>query len=298
MILQEKIHRMGADRSHHKLFDQLVRVDEKIDGSQITFGMFDGRLMIRSKGRDMSQDEPTGMFGAGIDAVGSVAHRLRPGWTYHGEYLQKPKHNVLAYDRVPHNHVVLFDATDGGQFVDPGLLAKLCAELGAFEPVQWRMMAMGDVAAGVFPTSTLGGIPEGVVVKHGSSVATRVVAKLVSEQFREVKSDNTTRTRPNTDRDIATTLANKYCPAARFAKAVQRLKESGTYTGTRADIGPLRKAVSMDIEGECREEIQEQLYGMFRKDLLNAALAPLAAWYEQWLTNDNAYWSTRRVDAE
>lgn len=292
MKLQEKIYRLGADRSHARLHETvagLVRVDEKIDGSQITFGVFDGRLLIRSKGRDMSNDEPAGMFGAGLTAIRAVASRLPHGVTFHGEYLQKPKHNVLAYERVPRNHVVLFDAVSAGQFVDPSSLAGLCETVGAFEPVQHRYMHLSEVTPAAFQTSQLGGVPEGVVIKHNG-----VAAKLVSVQFHEVKEDKTTRTRPNPQADLAVTLANKYCPPARYIKAVQRLKENGQWHGDKRDIGLLRREVSADLEGECGSEIRDWLYENTRKALLRQALSPLTEWYEQYLTNENAYWAAQR----
>ena len=34
---------------------------------------------------------------------------LAPGVTYYGEYLQKPKHNTLCYDRVPKDNIIIFD---------------------------------------------------------------------------------------------------------------------------------------------------------------------------------------------
>lgn len=292
MKLQEKIYRLGADRSHARLHETVagpVRVDEKIDGSQITFGVFDGRLLIRSKGRDMSNDEPTGMFGAGLTAIRAVSDRLRPGATYHGEYLQRPKHNVLAYERVPKNHVVLFDVVVDGGFMHPSLLAEFCEEAGAFEPVQYRYMHLSEVTPAVFQTSQLGGVPEGVVIKHNG-----VAAKLVSVQFHEVKEDRTTRTRPNPKADLAVTLANKYCPPARYLKAVQRLKEAGEWNGDLRDIGSLRREISQDIHLECAEEIKQYLYELVRKDVLKQSLGPLTEWYKQYLTNENAYWAAQR----
>lgn len=293
MRLQEKIARLGTDRSHGLLHHaDEVRVDEKIDGSQITFGVFDGQLRIRSKSRDLDIENPDGMFLEAVQEIRAVRDRLLPGYTYHGEYLQRPRHNVLCYERVPKNHVVIFDIWSPVTqcSAHPGSLADNCEAIGAFEPVQYRYMRPADVTSSVFESSQLGGVPEGVVVKGPGGVT----AKLVSEQFKEVKDDHTARTRLNPDRDLATTLANRFCPPARYLKAVQRLKENGQHTASMSDIGPLRKEISIDLEGECVAEIKEQLYQAFRKQVLRAALDPLAEWYRQYLTNDNAFWSEQR----
>ena len=88
-------------------------VEEKIDGSQISFGVYDGELHIRSKGAQLYADNPEGMFKEGIEYISSIKDKLTSGWTYRGEYLRKPKHNALAYDRIPQNHIVIFDIEDG-----------------------------------------------------------------------------------------------------------------------------------------------------------------------------------------
>lgn len=93
------------------LFDSRVVVQEKIDGSQLSFGVeLESRvLMVRSKGQQIDLDNPPKMFAKIVDILKDMQDRLVPGWVYRGEYLEKPKHNVIAYDRVPDNHVVLFD---------------------------------------------------------------------------------------------------------------------------------------------------------------------------------------------
>jgi hypothetical protein len=90
-----------------------VLVEEKVDGSQFSFGVFKTvgeddpditapvMLRVRSKGAVMHPDAPEKMFTKAVESVKEREHLLTLGWTYRGEYLQKPKHNALAYDRVP-----------------------------------------------------------------------------------------------------------------------------------------------------------------------------------------------------
>src|SRR5690242_11376793 len=90
-------HRYVAD-----LLTVPVLVEEKIDGSQFSFGISTvGELAIRSKGAQMHIDAPEKMFQKAADTVKELKDVLTPGWTYRAEYLAKPKHNTLAYDRVP-----------------------------------------------------------------------------------------------------------------------------------------------------------------------------------------------------
>jgi len=109
-----KIWNLGH-RAVKDLFSQSCIVEEKIDGSFFAFGSFDGELRIRSKGAVMIPDAPEGMF----KLAAATARRLhedgllKEGWTYRGEYLMKPKHNALAYDRVPQGNIIIFDILTG-----------------------------------------------------------------------------------------------------------------------------------------------------------------------------------------
>src|ERR1043166_6393267 len=95
-----------------------VLVEEKVDGSQFSFGVFNpdeewNGLRCRSKGVQLNVFAPDRMFEKGGDVVKGLAGSLRPGWTYRTEYLAKPKHNALAYDRIPRHHIIVFDINTG-----------------------------------------------------------------------------------------------------------------------------------------------------------------------------------------
>src|SRR3990167_7391414 len=93
------------------IFEDSVIVQEKVDGSQISFGVFgeERELKVRSKGAQLNLLAPEGMFIRAIDSIRNFEHKLVQDWTYRGEYLAKPKHNALPYDRVPSGNIVLFD---------------------------------------------------------------------------------------------------------------------------------------------------------------------------------------------
>src|SRR5262249_8091488 len=82
-------------------------VEEKIDGRQFSWGVLGGEFKCRSKGAVLNLFAPEKMFVAAIEVVKSLP--LKDGWTYRAEYLARPKHNVLAYDRIPEKHLIIFD---------------------------------------------------------------------------------------------------------------------------------------------------------------------------------------------
>ena len=64
------------------IFDTEVLIEEKVDGSQFSFGLVNGELSCRSKGKDIVLDAPEKMFGNAIEVVKSLP--LREGWVYRG----------------------------------------------------------------------------------------------------------------------------------------------------------------------------------------------------------------------
>src|SRR3990167_136998 len=92
-------------RNIKEIFQDTVLIEEKVDGSQFSFGMFEGELKCRSKGSHLNSDYPEKMFSIAVQNVKTLD--LKNGWTYRGEYLRVPKHNSLAYDRIPKNNIVL-----------------------------------------------------------------------------------------------------------------------------------------------------------------------------------------------
>ena len=113
-----------------ELLNGPVVVEEKVDGSQLNWGVFDGELVIRSK-RAPVYPGNAGMFEQGICTLQAKMALFHPGWQYRGEYLQKPKHNALAYDRVPAGHIIIFDVQPGlEEYLSPTEKAAEAARLG------------------------------------------------------------------------------------------------------------------------------------------------------------------------
>lgn len=73
-----------------------VEATEKIDGSQLSFGVIDGELSIRSKGQQLHLGADNGMFNLAVKNIETIAGSLVANWIYRGEFLMKPKHNTLC----------------------------------------------------------------------------------------------------------------------------------------------------------------------------------------------------------
>ena len=190
----------------HKLvsnvLDGYVLVQEKIDGSQISFGIDNlGDLRIRSKNKEIDIEHPNDMFRLAVEWIVKNRSNLQAGWTYRGEYLQKSKHNTLAYSRVPRNNIILFDICDGLESYLPYSRVKYEADFIGLEVVPL-------IAEGVFTEadilelkdewlsreSILGGTKvEGVVIKNYNVFTAEkkvAMAKLVRDDFREQNATN------------------------------------------------------------------------------------------------------------
>lgn len=278
----------------HKMIDGLfsgpVVIEEKVDGSQFSFGVVGGELMARSKGKQLILDAPEKMFTRAVETVRELAPLLRPDWVYRGEYLEKPKHNTLAYDRVPQKHIIGFDICPGlEEYLSPGEKRAEFARLGLeCVPALYVGVVDGlDMFNGFLErVSVLGGSKiEGVVVKNYSLfTAEKKVAlgKYVREGFKELNSGEWKKSNPAPS-DLIETLIERYTTPARWAKAVQHLRENGMLDGSPRDIGMLMVEVPSDIEKECSDEIKELLYKHFWPKIRRGVTNGLPEWYKQEL---------------
>ena len=153
-----------------EIFEDEVEVQEKIDGSQLSFGKdHDGTIHIRSKNREFPINGPDSLFERAAEQIAKRADKLPVGYTFRGEYLNKPKHNCLVYDRTPIDNIVIFDVTsDLHQYLEPSTVARMAEEL-VFEHVKsttMKISSIDDVKELMELPSMLGGKREGLVFKN------------------------------------------------------------------------------------------------------------------------------------
>jgi hypothetical protein len=275
------------------LLDVPVNVEEKIDGSQFSFGKDDeGVLHIRSKGCVMVPGAPQKMFNHAWETVDRLAPILRPGWTYRAEYLSKPKHNVLAYDRIPKDYLIIFDVAKGHEdYLSYAEKEIECNRIGLECVPLLYSGRIGDIAffrSLLDRVSVLGGQKiEGVVVKpqtydlYGTDKKI-LMGKFVSEEFKEVHKAEWKSNNP-TSKDILELIALQYRTPARWMKSVQHLRDEGRLEDSPRDIGPLIKETQADLLRETSDEIKEDLFKWAIKHIQRTVCHGLPEWYKELL---------------
>ena len=234
------------------------------------------------------------MFLKGVQAVLDLKDELHDGWTYRGEFLMKPKHNTLAYNRVPEKNVVIFDIEKApNDFLAPTQRKEEALRLG-FDvvPVYYTGMIdhMDQLKIFLDNTSILGGPIEGIVIKPKSQMLfgidkKLIMAKFVREDFKEKHEGEWKKSNPGR-KDIVTEIIETYRTPQRWNKAVQHLREAGELEGSPRDIGKLMKEVPQDVLKECAEEIKEKLFNYFWRKISRALTSGLPDWYKQKLAED------------
>lgn len=281
-----------GDKQILDLFEGEVEITEKLDGSQFSFGKIDGVVITRSKGREF--EEPDKLFRPVWEYVHSIADRLPEGLWFYGETLGTPRHSTLAYDRTPKNFFAMFGVYDtvGREFQNYDSIVEWSEKLDV-DPVpllfrgvisQSKILEMVDETV-----SYLGGQKiEGVVVKAykpwmflGQIPLTVMSGKYVTEAFKEVHQKDWSKL--NTGKGKFDVLKENYRTEARWNKAIQHLRDRGELTDSPKDIGLLLKEVYTDIEEEEKENIKDQLYSIYKSDIMKYATFGLAQWYKEKL---------------
>lgn len=285
-----------------------VNVEEKVDGSQFSFGAFpvaspdgaqagfgDLELRVRSKGAPIYTMSPPGLFrGATATALRLFKEgRLVPGWTYRGEALQAPKHNSLQYTRTPKDHVIIFDVETGDQTFLNYDAKKLHVEQHLGLEVVPRLFDGFITDEALFRSflareSVLGGqLIEGIVLKPCNydlfGVDKKVLfGKYVSESFREVHKRAWAESNP-TRTDVVEKLIEALSSPARYQKAVIHLREREAITDSVKDIGAILAEVKKDIAKEEKDFIAQTLYRHFADTIIRRAAANVPQWWKDEL---------------
>lgn len=280
--------------------DRTVEVTEKIDGSMFAFGLDEnGKLHCRSKGQAIDPEYPNDMFRPAVEYVRSIEHKLAKGTSYYGETLKTPRHNTLAYDRVPHNHIALFgvfdfDRTRGSDY---DTVRRTADELGV-ESVRLlgnvnlsSLVEFADLMKSVGVSQLGGANIEGIVIKDytrpmdfAGMIYPLTVLKYVSEEFKEKHANN-----PDWvgKKDALELLYDSYRTEARWQKAVQHLRDEGKLLGEPKDIGPLMAEIWRDLVEEEKQNFMEELFKLYKKRWASRAQAGFPEWYKTRLLEGN-----------
>lgn len=272
------------------IFNEDVEISEKVDGSQFCFGKIDGELFARSKGKQLFLDNPEKMFAEAVNYVASIEDKMPDNVCFYAEYLKKPKHNTLCYDRIPKNHLMLF----GAMTTDLTFIPDFSGYADLFEIEMVPIIYSGKAEPGMIEQllsrkSVLGGADiEGVVVKNyarpfllGGQPLPLMSGKYVSEKFKEVHGKNWSKEK--TSKGKLETFFSGYRSEARWEKAVQHLRDAGKLAVEPRDIGNLIKEIQNDITEEEAESVKDFLWNNFKGELMRKATAGFPEWYKKKL---------------
>lgn len=282
-----KVYTVGH-RAVAELFIGDVLVEEKVDGSQFSFSRVNGEILLRSRGTKV-YPETAGMFSLAVTAVEELKDLLHEGWVYRAEYLMKPKHNVLAYERVPKLNLMLFDINTGEEcYLSRSEKEIEAARIGMeITPVMYfgPVSKSEDIYAFLEQRSVLGGNVEGVVIKNYARFGMDkkvLMGKFVSEDFKETHSKEWKASNP-TISDVVERIIATLRSEVRWEKSVQRLRDAGKLEHSPRDIGFLIKEVQSDIKAEEIEFISQKLTEFALPRVLRASTCGLPEWYKRTL---------------
>lgn len=262
------------------VFNHQVEVQEKVDGSFISFGVINGELQIRSKRTVISGGN--NRFLVAEQEIRARESLLWPGAVYYGEYLEKPKHSHLCYKRIPAGHIVIYDILVNNIFMQHQQRASHILTLG-WEPV--RVFGVyddcPDVVSFLGQESQLEGVDiEGVVLKGHNERGdrTELIVKYVSPKFKEVHS-----AKHKSGGSPARQLGSLLRTEARWRKSIQHLDDEGILRHNPEDISFIIKEIHEDIEKEQLDRIKADLWKAYRVEILRTATRGVAEFYKQQL---------------
>ncbi len=272
------------------LFKDRVLIEEKVDGSAFSFGIFNGVLRCKSKNQELNIDSPTSMFDKAVETAKRLQPLLIDGWTYRGEYLQKRKHNMICYDRVPKQHIVLYDVNTGQEKYLSHLKKSQEAEKLNLEVVPfYGLMDIQDIESLkqlLDRDSFLGGSKiEGIVIKNYSRFAKDgkvLLGKWVSDKFKERHNKEWKQANKST-KDIITEIGDYLRTDASWQKSIQHLRDEGKLENSPTDIGGLIKAIQQDVKEENEDEIKSLLFVHAWPHIKRQIIRGLPEWYKQKL---------------
>lgn len=294
----DKVLSLGAPYTHNALVGKVI-IQEKVDGSQFRWGWDnEGAFHIGSKGQELHSADQAPMFMHGFTYLmgkkDKIEGRPRNMWFF-GEYLAKPKHNVLHYCRVPNNNIVLFDAYT---VLDEGGICWLTREELGVWAKDWDVDLIPELFRGIVTggidvlkkfahetVSYLGGTNvEGLVIKNYAQLidihgrVRHLTTKFVRDEFRE-KHHRINRPR----RETIDEFIKGFHSEARWNKAIQRLREESKLENDVKDIGPIIKSIHQDIDEEESDFIKEWLFNRFIKEIRTVSVRGFPDWYKDKL---------------
>ena len=298
-----KIFQLG-DRMISDLLVGKVELEEKLDGSQFRILVSEKGVQCGSKSVDFDEDHPVEKtFKVGVEkAIEAFSEMpVSEGSRIHifGEYFASPKHNTLGYERIPKNHIMIYDIAieekDGflewANYVDK----KAVAEAYGFEvvPLIWsgdgKDLTNEMMLEFLKRESVLGKeIVEGIVIKNTEKTFDPIkfphfagntpAGKFVRSEFKERNNEEW-----KVKKGGMEVFLESINPEARWKKAVQHLKDQGKLEGNMKDMAILIAENVKDFEEEEKENVKEILYEIHKKQIIGKLNGGFADYYKKAL---------------
>lgn len=277
-------------------------IEEKVDGSQLSM-MLNSENKLTFYNKNKLANENNAAFTNAIQMLKFKfvnTQILNPNYVYHGESVCKIKHNVNVYERTPKNYFILYDIWDMDSKsylssesknieserinieIVPTLYLNtdpICSPYEICDSLI-KQIELGSIA------SVLGGIPEGVVLKHhayelnGKFVATKL--KYVSDNFKERHKIKQPKCEMSAD-EYLTELGKSFCTNARFQKAYQHLVEDNKIDPNnvkKSDEGKIIGELNLDFDKEYKEELMLVLWLEFSPQIKKLARENTGTWFK------------------
>lgn len=290
-------------RQIQTIFDSDVVIEEKVDGSQISFGVFNGNLEITSRRQPIVGDN--GMWQQAKSSIEAMKDLLVDGWIYRGEYLKSPRHNRIAYKRTPKNHIIIWDIETSPNCFLTVKEREIEANRIGLESIpvlfEGKVDSQQQLKDLLDRTSYFGDEVkiEGIVIKNYSLEihGHLMLAKFVSEDFQE-KMSKGRRSSSKPKVSFVQELIDELTTEARWHKAVQHLKEAGEIKGEVEDIALLIKEIQKDVYEECEDYIREFLFEKSKREIQKGIVKGFASWYKEMIFQELKFNEEGETDIE
>lgn len=293
------------DFDNHKFY-----FEEKVDGSQLSIRIDNGQLTFYNKHKLANHSSLA--FSKSITMLICKYQNkniLNSNCVYHGESICNIKHNVNVYNRTPKCYFILYDIYDliNKKYLSLEDKHNECDRVGLeyvkviyhnmdpdCNPYEKASEIIMEIEKGTIQ-SCLGGIPEGIVLKHhafiykGKTIATKL--KYVTDAFKERHQNKQIKIHQSTD-EFLEQLGKEFCVHARFQKAYQHLTEENKIncnsdSDFNNNISKIINELDVDFDKEYKEEIMMLLWTEFSPIIKKNARNGVGLWYKNNFLNNN-----------
>lgn len=255
-----------------EIFDDPVEITEKVDGSQCRIQLTEEFFNCGSKNVVPADTKMFSLAHKQTERIWNADdwHKCGDDITLFTEFLNKEKHNVLVYGRVPLNNLYLFGAIVNGAHLQTKELLELANKLDIEPPhiiaSEINIEGEADLMEYLKTPSVLGNtVLEGVVIKnyHNSYPALLastqaffgypLAGKLVRDDFKE-RLNKEWSAKKQRETPLAK-VTKEFLTEARFHKAIQHLHDNGELTYEMKDLKSIIPEFYRDLIEEEHDEI-------------------------------------------